>query len=265
MSNGFKIFGSQDWLKVCDISILEYTKDKLDKNGHVIPAFDANNQPILKKTFTGKVEVDQNGTPIQDTVKESKGWRVKLEFTDDGWKTKKIIYLQDAEVADFIAILLGKKLSNKFQRENKSVVVEYQGEHSFMKFSQKDWEVSKFYATKIDKFSGLKIIALCLTVLQLEFKREMGVGIDQKALLESIISLNTTNSNVSTPVVSSPVISTVTTQPVNQTTSQSANWKIVCKCGHELDPVKEFKVIDFSTKKFGTPTCFNCQQKLKWQ
>lgn len=259
MTNGFKIFWSQDWLKVCDISILEYTKDKLDKSGNVIPAFDVNNQPIFKKTFTWKIEVDpQTNQPVQDTIKESKGWRVKLEFTDDGWKTKKIIYLQDWELAEFVAVLLGKKKDSKFSRENKSVMVEFQGANSFMKFSQKDWEVSKFYATKIDKFSSLKIIALCISVLQIEFKREMWIWLDSKLISDVISGLYTETVSVSTPSVSQ---NTSTSQVTPQVPTVVSGDQVVCECGHVFDKVKEAKVIEFSTKKFGKPVCFNCQKK----
>lgn len=258
MTTGFKIFGSQDWLKVCDISILEYKKEKLDEKGNTIPLM-SNGQPVYKMNYTWtKISVDENGQNIVDTVKESKGWRLKLEFTDDGFKTKKIIYLQDGEVSDFIAILLWKKDKGYFARENKSVTVEYQGDNSFMKFSQKDNNVSKFYPVKIDKFSSLRIIAFAVIVLQYEFKRDLGIAIDQKVILESIIGLNTKPSQTVTVPVTQ-VWQTVTQEWVN--TAPTTSVTPVCSdCGKAFDMSKEEKVVKFSTQKFGKPVCFGCQK-----
>lgn len=260
MTNGFKIFWSQDWLKVCDISILEYKRDKIDANGNLILAFDSNNQPIYKTDYDGKkFKIDPiTGQKIQDTVKESKGWRVKLEFTDDGWKTKKIIYLQDEEISDFIAVILGKRDKWYFARENKNINIEFQGEHSFLKFTQKDNEINKIYAVKIDKFSGLRIITLWLIALQYEFKRVMWVTIDTKTLLSSIIELYSKekiNSIIPTQTTTSNWV--VQIQTVNTPTS---NLPVCSSCGKSFDIPKESKVIEFSINKFGKPVCYKCQK-----
>lgn len=261
MNGSFKIFWSQDGQKVCDISILEYKKEIQDQNGNTIPAKDSSWNPIYKKRFDWTFEKDQQGQFIQDTQKESKGWRLKFEFTDDGWKTKKIIFLQDWEIADFIAVINGVKSAITCKRENKNISIENQGTHSFVKFNQKDSEVAKFYVSKIDLFAWLRITALGLVVLQLEFKRDLGIWVEQKVLLESILNLNwwLTSSTVSTssaPIKKEDPIVSSTTQ------NTSTDWEVKCTdCWHTFDLSKEQKVVDFSTKKFWTPVCYNCQQK----
>lgn len=255
-SPSIKIFASIDWKKVIDISLIEYTVDKKDENWNNIP---------LVKDWIEQFFTKSDWTQVPKYIQESKWWRIKFEFTNDGWQNKKIIYLQDNEVVELISVLYWKQQSAKFQRNKptvKTFTIENQWEHCFLKFQQ-NWE--NFY-WKSSKFHSLNISTFWLMLLSKEIKREQWIQLPAEIILKQIELIS--SSIIQKPTSVQKITENQNSQE-NLTNSNPENiWNqenssTCADCWTQLDPETHWRIIEFSNKKFKRTVCYNCQQKLK--
>lgn len=232
----FKIFWSNDWSRCMDFSVLKYEKDW-----------------VLK------------------------GWRLKIEWTDNGWQSKSIIFLQDQEIIDLLSCLLGYRRDEvKCQRPSKTFTAQHQGNQVFFSISQ--WATNDQKAAKgsarVRTYEAVKLISMCLFIIRADYKRELNIDISDQSVLNTLKLVTdsfsgestyqssqtkkttSVNTDYNTQNYNQPIITE--TQPL-----QFANqWGVHCsRCNKSMDPVKDAKVIEFSTKKFGAPVCFSCQKK----
>jgi len=232
-----KIFWSNDWMKVTDISFKEYIVEKKDLAWNIIS-------------------------------KESKWFRLKFEFTNDKWKNKKIMYLQDKEILDFLAVIYWLKKKGEFMRNNptKKLSIENQWneelwkENSFLKFQMEDQ-----YFSKIDTYSAFQISNLALAVLSKELERQYGFKVWLKDIMEQV-KLIYNSTKASKIIVSDWTATTNTNTPVAKA-APVAKWKkIPCQwvnCTYQLDEEKHKNILFHSNKNFQKNLCFNCQKKAK--
>jgi len=145
-NNEFKVYGSKDGKKACDVSIINHTRTNEETN-----------------------EVS------------NKGFKVKLEFTDNGFQDKKIIMLEKSELTDLLAVFNGYSKSVECMRNNpvKKFKFENQVTHYFVSFSQ---EKSK-YGIKFSKFDAIKCETLILAVLQKNFYNELGIQMTKEEII----------------------------------------------------------------------------------
>jgi len=249
-----KIFSSNDWMKVTDISLIEYTVDAKTKDGKTIPLIDkTTNKPI---TYT-----KWDWTIIWKNEQESKWFRLKFEFTDDKWNTKKIIYLQEKEILDFLAVLYWLKKSAEFMRNNpiKKLSIENQWTHSFLRYNQEN----KQYYAKVDTFSWFNISTLGLWVILKESKRTLKIPLSFQDVI-SQIKLIYWDSAINIQANQKEESKSIDYSTTSFSDNNNSNWNdlIPCsECDFKLNPIKHSKVIDFSKKKYNKVLCYNCQQK----
>lgn len=259
MYNSFKIFSSTDGKKVLDFSSHLYKKDVLNPDKSPKYVLDSDWQPLRK--VNAKWET-------QYVVEQSEvGYRLKIEWTDNGWNTKGIIFLQDQEVSDFMAVLLGKLKSAKAQRPDKTLTIEHQDQHCFVTLYVKNvWnEVNKKYSGKITAISAIKLLALWTHVLQQDLIRELELNLGGGIIKELVSDIYSSFKKPSEPEINPHTnFSSTSNQPVQgvQSNQQTlTDTGVSCsKCWKHMDPVKESKVISYSTQKYGQPVCYSCQQ-----
>lgn len=228
-----KIFSSNDWMKVTDVSFKEYIVEKPDANWQI--------------------------------VKTSKGFRLKFEFTNNKWVDKKIIYLQDKEVTDFLAVIYWLKKKWEFMRNKptKKLTIENQWEHSFLKF-----QMEEQYAAKVDVYSAFQISNLGLAVIAKELKRKFWFTVWFKEALEQIKLVYSSWSwiplanNSVTQTSNTATAATAPTAPVKTWTVVPCQWPW---CNFKLDSEKHKSILYHSNNNFQKNLCFNCQKKAKWE
>lgn len=225
----FKIYGSVDGLKVCDVALIHHTRK------------------------------DDETEDVKD-----KGYKLRFEFTNDGFKTKKIIMLEKMELTEVLSVLKGVSNNMESKRKDplKAFSLKNQGDTFYISFRQG----KENYWFKVTRFDAVRIVALILTALQKNFATDMGVVMTKDEILSSFDVVYTAvyveqPKVVETTEVVDENAPVKTVEASEKVVEASKNTDTCSDCGVEMDKVKFEKVIKYSNSKFGKCLCMNCQKK----
>lgn len=223
----FKIYGSTDWLKVCDVALIHHTR-KNDETEEV----------------------------------KDKGYKIRFEFTNDWFETKKIIMLEKMELTEVLSVLKG--ISNRMESKRKNPLKAFSLKNQWETFYASFRQDKENFGFKVTRFDAVRIVALILTALQKNFAADMGVSMTKDEILSSFDVVYTP-----LPVETAETVDINTTEtekkPENteesSTSEKKENIETCADCGVSMDKTKFEKVIKYSTSKFGKCLCMNCQKK----
>ena len=157
-NTGFKIYGSVDWSKACDISLIHHTREK--------------DEEVLDKWY-----------------------KIRVEFTNDSWKNKDIIMLEKSELTDLIAVLnwYSDKIDCKRNNPVKSFSVTNQANRYFIQFSKDKTK----YAFKMTRYDAVRLSWLVLSALNKNFATDMDLRMPMNDIYTMINAVYWSNKQVS--------------------------------------------------------------------
>ena len=234
----FKIFGSRDGKKACAFKIIEHFR-----------------------------------TPEDSQVEKSMGWKVVVETTQDWWTKggdKKIIMLEDNELVSLSSVLMGFSNHSDAKRNDPPKQFDIKAQEGGFFVSLRSWNVSHWF--KMNQYDALRLLAFSNKAIENNMASLYSIDIKAIEYIRDICWTGT--ETVQSIKVDIPKIEekhednsnhSIMIQNVDWTETPIDSDDSGCHCSicnKAFDEVKEEKIINFSTKKYGKPVCYNCQKTL---